>query len=578
MVVAALAVVVIVVLRMVTAGPPSPDAAQAKCSGSGVRLAVTSSPEKAGLLKQVASDYSGRTVAGQCAQVVVTSANSGATMAALAKGWNEAVDGPKPDVWTPAATAWLTLLRQRSTQDHTVLAEGTPQSVINAPLVFAMPKPMAQALGWPDKQISWKDLAALAGDPQGWARYGHPEWGAFRLGKTNPNLSTSGLNATVGAYRAATGTTSDLTEADLATAGVQSFVRTVEQSIVHYGDTTLTFLANLQQADDRGAAMSYISAVTVEENSVLDYNLGNPSGDPATAGKHAKPKVPLVAVYPADGTLVSDHPYAELSGLDPAKKAVAEDFLNYLHTDAAQSRFTDHGFRNWHDEPGPQATRENGILGDAKLSVLKPPGPQVMDKLLASWATLRKASNVLLVVDTSGSMGEQVNGTGKSKMDLAKNAATTALGQFGDKDKVGLWMFATNYRELVPVGLVGDQRDTLKSRLDGLIPQGGTGLYDTTASAYDYVKAHLDPNAINAVVVLTDGRNEKDGGRDLNTLLGQLHSEDANAPVRVFTIAYGADADQDVLRRIAQTTSAAEYDSSDPGGIDAVFTAVISNF
>ena len=29
-------------------------------------------------------------------------------------------------------------------------------------------------------------------------------------------------------------------------------------SIVHYGDTTLTFLSNLQRADDAGAGLSYI--------------------------------------------------------------------------------------------------------------------------------------------------------------------------------------------------------------------------------------------------------------------------------------------------------------------------------
>lgn len=60
-----------------------------------------------------------------------------------------------------------------------------------------------------------------------------------------------------------------------------------------------------------------------------------------------------------------------------------------------------------------------------------------------------------------------------------------------------------------------------------------------------------------------------------------LRSEDAAAgaaPVRVFTLSYGRDADQQVLTRIAETTNAAEYDSSDPTSINQVFTAVISNF
>ena len=38
----------------------------------------------------------------------------------------------------------------------------------------------------------------------------------------------------------------------------------VEKSIVHYGDTTLTFLTNLQAADDAGRGLTYVSAVAVE--------------------------------------------------------------------------------------------------------------------------------------------------------------------------------------------------------------------------------------------------------------------------------------------------------------------------
>jgi Ca-activated chloride channel family protein len=46
----------------------------------------------------------------------------------------------------------------------------------------------------------------------------------------------------------------------------------------------------------------------------------------------------------------------------------------------------------------------------------------------------------------------------------------------------------------------------------------------------------------------------------------------------MFTIAYGSDADLEVLRQIAQATNGASYDSSDPNSINHVFTTVISNF
>jgi hypothetical protein len=80
----------------------------------------------------------------------------------------------------------------------------------------------------------------------------HPEWGRFTLGKTDPNFSTSGLNATIGTYFAATGRSSDLSAKDVSDPKVVAYVEGVEGSIVHCGDTTLTFLSNLQAADKAG--------------------------------------------------------------------------------------------------------------------------------------------------------------------------------------------------------------------------------------------------------------------------------------------------------------------------------------
>ena len=211
-----------------------------------------------------------------------------------------------------------------------------------------MPKPMATALGWPGKALGWGDVYKLAQDPRGWASVGQ-RYGAFTLGKTNPNFSTSGLHATIGTYVAATGTSSDLTLTNLKDPKVQAYAQAVEQAVVHYGDTTLTFLTNLQRADDRGQGLSYISAATVEEKSVWDYNQGNPSGDPATLGKHAKPRTPLVAIYPKEGTLLSDSPYAILKAewvTDDVRKA-AEEFLDYVRDDKAQDRFEKAAFRRY---------------------------------------------------------------------------------------------------------------------------------------------------------------------------------------------------------------------------------------
>ncbi|TKK81060.1 hypothetical protein FDA94_34285 [Herbidospora galbida] len=81
-------------------------------------------------------------------------------------------------------------------------------------------------------------------------------------------------------------------------------MRGIERSIVHYGETAIAFLENMQKADDRGSALGCISAVTLEEMFVTDYHRGDPSGDPATLGDHLPPRVPLVATSPEEGTTV----------------------------------------------------------------------------------------------------------------------------------------------------------------------------------------------------------------------------------------------------------------------------------
>jgi Ca-activated chloride channel homolog len=570
-------------------GQAAADAAKnADCIG----VAVTASSEKAALLRQIADEYvkTGPKVNGRCVGVAVTSKASGGAQEALARGWDEQRDGPRPDVWTPASSSWIELLRQRLAERDApslVPTGAPPPSLAKTPLVLAMPRPMAEALGWPARSLGWADLLRLAQDPRGWGAAGHPEWGRFKLGKTNPHFSTSGLNATIGTFFAATGLSSDLSVKDVTAAKTMAYVKGVESSVVHYGDTTLTFLSNLQAADDRGQGLTYISAVAVEEKSVLDYNLGNPTGDPRTLGQHPPPKTPLAAVYPKEGTLFSDNPWVTLSApwVDDAKRAAAADFARYVQSEPAQRRFTDAGFRTFDGKPSPKTTRENGLLADQPKLTLTPPAPAVLDQVQRSFDVVRKRARVLLIMDVSGSMGQAVPTAGSNRLELAKSAATKALAQFARDDELGFWVFSTKlgpngepWRELERIRPVRSALAPIKQRIAGLVPEGGTGLYATTRAAQRVMTAGFDPDRINAVVLLTDGKNEYPADTDLDGLVRQLRGESPDTSVRVFSIAFGEDADLAALRRIAEASGAAAYDAKDPASIDNVFTAVISNF
>ncbi|WP_182877764.1 substrate-binding and vWA domain-containing protein [Microbispora sp. H10670] len=567
--------------------PASQDSALAACRRPTAQLRIASSTDKSAILRDLAQVYGPRSSHGGCVTVAVDSVDSGVAMRALARGWSPVTDGPRPDVWAPAAQVWLQIARQRAAGRDALnlLPERAGPSIVTSPLTIAMPEPIARRQGWPGERIGWKKLATMAED------------GRLTLGKTNPEYSTSGLNATVAAFYTRTGTIGELVPSDLTDRGNQEKVRAIEKAVVHYGDTTLTFLANLRRADDAGHSTDYISAVTVEENSVVAYNEGYPCGsrsDEPGCAKRTPPRVKLVAFYPTDdsgvGTIYSDHPYIPLNGLPDERRAVAADFLHFLTTSKpARDRFAELGFRGPSHELTANITQENGALPDPLPKTLSAPPADFVDRLLTVWRQLRKPANVLVLIDTSGSMNwnakdDPNRAPGEpSKLDLVKEAHGPLLDGFTGRDRVGLWHFSS--RRVVDDDVVEmraraadgrTHREHLEADIRALHPEAATALYRTIGEAVKSLRDHYDRDAINAVVVLTDGRNETTGGPTLNELERDIG--DPRRPVRVFTIAYGGKADTGALRQIAEATHARAYEASDPGSIAGVLTHVISNF
>src|SRR6185436_17031324 len=89
------------------------------------------------------------------------------------------------------------------------------RNLVLSPVVIAMWRPMAEAIGLGCQPVGWSDVLALARDPAGWASHGHPEWGAFKLGHTHPEYSNSGLIALLAEAYAGAGKVAGLTLADV---------------------------------------------------------------------------------------------------------------------------------------------------------------------------------------------------------------------------------------------------------------------------------------------------------------------------------------------------------------------------
>ncbi len=570
--------------------------------GDCITVDVAVSSEKIDLLGDLAdsfNDSSDAELDGECIYVEVRSKASGGAMSALAEGWDVAEDGPEPVIWSPASSSWGTILNQRLEDDGKApMAPADPTSFMLTPLVIAMPQPMAEALGWPDTPIGWKDILALSQSEGGWADYGHPEWGEFRLGKTNPNFSTSGLSALIAQTYAATGKTTGLSAEDLDNPTVVQYGTDIESSVVHYGDITMTFLNNWFRADRRGTALTYASAVAVEEKSLIDYNKGNPDGVLSQGEEPRAPRTPLVAIYPSEGTLYSDNPFFILDApwVTDQQREAAEKFQEYVQRPANQERVLEYGFRpgNPEVEVAEPIVAANGVDPEQPSTLLEVPSGQVMVDLLDTWATQRKGARVMLVLDVSGSMGEAADPddpNGPTRLDLAKQAVIDGLDDFKPEDLVGLRIFTTDdegvpvVEDLSPVAPIGPNREALVRQVNNLIPRRGTPLYQVTQSSYDQMLQQYDPSLINAVIVLTDGENDdgdqSDDREQFDALLADVkgNSDGENSkPVRIFTVAYGSGADPRELRQIAEASNATAYTAGDATTINQVFAAVISNF
>ncbi|MEU6078161.1 extracellular solute-binding protein [Micromonospora sp. NPDC047074] len=547
-------------------------------------LDVNSSTEKVTLLVELAERYndSGRSLdGGGCAEVRVTGLTSGKATEALAAGWT-GIGLPEPQVWLPTSSLWtgqLQLLDKAA--GHPPQTPGQYPSIANSPLVIAMPQPKGELVRQ-QGPLGWGQILGLSGR-QGWAEFGRPEWGRFTFGKDNPNLSTSGLAATIATYYAAANRSSDLTRADLSDPKVTQFVRRIEANVSHYSDDSVELLRDLAEADltGGGASTGDMSAIVMQEELVHLYNEGGLSPRQEGQERGARPKVPLVAVHPKEGTFNLDHPFVVLPSADERQRVAAADFLDFLTAADQQKSFARLGFRDYERRASAELLASVGAEPAGGLDYFAPPNPTVVEAMLGGWSTLRKKANILIALDTSGSMEAPIGDS--TRFQVASKAAAKGLALLNAEDRVGLWSFSSEtpkrprspYQEEVRLGDFDQKR--FDSRIAGLHVAGDTALYATVRAAHRQLLDRYDPERINAVVVLTDGKNEYPKDNDLARLLADV-ALDPQRPVKVFCIAFDRDSDFVTLDRIAKASSGKAYDATDPATVDEAFVKLVSSF
>jgi Ca-activated chloride channel family protein len=525
--------------------------APARAPAGAIEVSFAYSPEKEKLLTPLVQRFnaSGAQVDGKPVFVSAQNVASGDAQTKIAGG------RLKLTAWTPSSSLWGRLLNFEADQPY---APDTNPSIVRTPLVIAMWEPMARALGYPKKKLGFADILKLARSKAGWGDFGHPEFGAFKLVHTNPDFSTSGLSAVVAEYYSTTGKKEGLTTADITNARDQ--VKDIEQSIVHYGDTTLFISDQL-----RSGGAGYASAVAMEEATLVDFNQRRGNRDK------------LVAIYPAEGTFFSDNPYITLNApwVTAAQRKGAASFGAYLEKNIDGATAARYGFRpsDLNAKPSAPLTDSNGVDPAQPARVLGLPEPRVLDAVRKAWREDRKPANVLLVVDTSGSMNDA------NRLSNAKQGLRAFLREVAPQDRVGLTIFNDKVTPLSPIEPIRDNRGRLQGLVSGLVADGGTAIYDATDAGVAQVSKLADTSRINAVVLLTDGE-DTDSSKTVATLIRELDAQgDSARRVRVFTIAYsaGAAGAAENLGRIATSSGGKPY-TGDTDDIETVYRSISSFF
>src|SRR5215468_8546182 len=348
---------------------------------------------------------------------------------ALPMGSGESIDNilsgrMQAHLTSPASGAFIKLGNAESrTKTGKELIASTDNLVLS-PVVIAMWRPMAEAIGWGKKTLGWSDILTLARNPKGWSAYNYPQWGKFKFGHTHPEFSNSGLISLFAEAYAASGKTAGLKLADLDKPQTKQLITGVEQSVVHYGSST-GFFGRKMFAN----GPEYLSAAVLYESMVVESYAENNLA------------FPIVAIYPKEGTFWSDHPVGvvERDWVTQEHREAAKIYVQYLLGRLQQEKAIEYGFRPASvDVPlAEPLDAAHGIDPKEPKTTLEVPSVDVINGILQVWKVQKKHSNVVLVLDTSGSMSEE------GKMQSAKEGAKQLVQLLDEGDTFSFLPFSS---------------------------------------------------------------------------------------------------------------------------------------
>jgi Ca-activated chloride channel family protein len=475
---------------------------------------------------------------GKQAYVNLTLTDSGQAVTDIAVG------ASSPDLWIPEEQVWVDILAEEGVSDY----GDDCQSVASSPLVIAMWRQVAESLGWPGLPLGWLDIGSLAADPSAWNYYSGGEYGdSLRLGHTHPGLSGSGASTLLAIVQAAESKADSVTVEDVDKPIVQASVSAFEAAVSTFSPSTA---ALGQTMGERG--VQYLGAGVMYESDLLAHGQGR-----------------LVPIYPLEGTFVATHPACLNSAAGSETSEAALLFRDYLLGEEAQELAVANGLRpvNLSVPIGAPLEEANGVDLNEPQVVFNRPSVDTIYAVQDLWQSARKDVNLVMLLDVSGSMRGE-------KIDNMLRAAEQFVNQMGDEDSITIIAFSDELNLVAEPQQVGPARAEIAGAIGRLEAAGDTALYDAIGVGARVIEDTTASDTTNALVVLTDGQDTYSSRYSFDQNLIDLAAANDTT---VFTIAYGDDADRDVLSRLAFGANGNFY-LGDEASIAAIYQEMSAAF
>jgi Ca-activated chloride channel family protein len=278
------------------------------------------------------------------------------------------------------------------------------------------------------------------------------------------------------------------------------------------------------------------------ENNVIDHNSLNRNN-------------PIVPVYPLEGTFMATHPACVSSDAGATAEEAATIFIDFAMSEAMQLEAVNrYGLRSVTNvDTSGSMNGEFGVDFAQPTTIFNAPTVDTIFAVQDVWQAARKDVNLVMLLDVSGSMsGNKIAGM--------REAASQFVGQMGDEDYLTVITFSHELNLVVKYQQVGENRDKIQQAIQGLIAEGDTALYDAIGTGAEFIAQTGTSQTTNALVVLTDGLDTFSYRYSYDQAL--VDAAAAN-DTTVFAIAYGNDADETLLRTLAESAYGNYYQGSE---------------